>query len=409
MSYVTALRCRQCAALYPESPQYVCEECFGPLEVVLDYDRIQAHVSCEQISLGPPSIWRYEALLPADHNPLVDLQAGLTPLVRARRLGGRLGLKNLYIKNDCVNPTYSFKDRVVGVAAAKALAFGFTALACASTGNLAASVSAHAAKAGVPAYVFIPADLEPAKISGAAVYGATVIAVDGNYDMTNRLATEVGDEFGWAFVNVNMRPYYSEGSKTLAFEVAEQLGWRAPDRVFAPLASGSLYTKIWKGFHEFKKVGLIERVETKMVGAQAAGCAPIARAYERGADEVEPVKPNTVAKSLAIGAPADGFYALKVARESGGSVEWVAEEMIGEAMQLLASTEGIFAETAGGVTIAALKKQAEAGMIDPDELVVAYVTGNGLKTPEAVAPRLASPVYIAPTMRAFQAALKIES
>ena len=405
MTYVLALRCRQCGAQYPESPQYVCEECFGPLEAMYDYDAIRAQVSREQIAGGPRSIWRYEALLPAQRNPRVDLHAGFTPLVRAEHLGRRLGLRNLYIKNDTVNPTFSFKDRVVAVASAKALEFGFDALACASTGNLAASVSAHAAKAGLPSYVFVPSDLEPAKITNAAVYGATIIAVDGNYDAANRLATEVGDEYGWAFVNVNMRPYYAEGSKTLAFEVAEQLGWRAPDRVFVPIASGSLYTKIWKGFNELLKVGLIDDVHTRMVGAQAEGCSPVAVAYAQGVSEVQPVKPRTIAKSLAIGAPADGYYALKVARESGGSIECVDEDCIGEAMQLLASTEGIFAETAGGVTIAALQKLAAAGALDPDELIVAYVTGNGLKTQEAVIPRLARPVSIAPNLQAFQTAL----
>ena len=405
MTYVLALRCRQCGAQYPESPQYVCEECFGPLEAMYDYDAIRAQLSREQIAGGPRSIWRYEALLPAQRNPRIDLHAGFTPLVKAEQLGQRLGLRNLYIKNDTVNPTFSFKDRVVAVASAKALEFGFAALACASTGNLAASVSAHAAKAGLPSYVFVPSDLEPAKIINAAVYGATIIAVDGNYDAANRLATEVGDEYGWAFVNVNMRPYYAEGSKTLAFEVAEQLGWRAPDRVFVPIASGSLYTKIWKGFNELLKVGLIDDVHTRMVGAQAEGCSPVAVAYAQGVSEVQPVKPRTIAKSLAIGAPADGYYALKVARESGGSIEWVDEDCVGEAMQLLASTEGIFAETAGGVTIAALKKLAAAGALDPDELIVAYVTGNGLKTQEAVMPRLARPLSIAPNLQAFQTAL----
>ena len=404
MSNVKALRCRQCGAEVPESPQYVCEECFGPLETVYDYEAIKATISREQIERGPRSIWRYQALLPANRQPCIDLHAGYTPLVKAETLGKRLGLRNLYIKNDSVNPTFSFKDRVVAIAAAKALEFGFTALACASTGNLAASVSAHAAKAGIPAYVFVPHDLEPAKITNAAVYGATIVAIDGNYDDANRLATEVGDEYGWAFVNINMRPYYSEGSKTLAFEVAEQLGWRAPDRVFAPIASGSLYTKILKGFHELHQVGLIDEVHTKMVGAQARGCSPVANAYEREDEHVDPVYPSTIAKSLAIGAPADGYYALKVARETGGSIEAVPESAIGEGMQLLAETEGIFAETAGGVTISALKQLADARVLDPDELIVVYITGNGLKTQEAVMPRLAPPVYIMPTLQAFQSA-----
>jgi threonine synthase len=407
MSNVVALRCRQCGAQYPESPQYVCEECLGPLEAVYDYGTIRAQISRAAIAQGPRSVWRYQALLPANHNPCTDLNAGFTPLVKAEQLGKRLGLKNLYIKNDSVNPTFSFKDRVVAMASTKALEFGFRALACASTGNLAASVSAHAAKAGIPAYVFIPADLEPAKITNASVYGATIVAIDGNYDAANRLATEVGDEYGWAFVNINMRPYYSEGSKTLAYEVAEQLGWRAPDCVIAPIASGSLYTKIWKGFNELKKVGLIDGVQTKMIGAQAEGCSPVAVAYEQGVENVQPVKPKTVAKSLAIGAPADGFYSLRVARESSGSIERVSEESIGEGMRLLASTEGIFTETAGGVTIAALKKLTEARKLDPEETVVIYITGNGLKTQEAVSPHLASPVYIEPTMKAFQKALNI--
>jgi threonine synthase len=325
--------------------------------------------------------------------------------VRAKNLGEQLGLKNLWIKNDCANPTWSFKDRVVTVAATKAREFGFKTLACASTGNLANSVAAHAASAGLEAYVFIPSDLERGKIVGSSVYGATLVAVDGNYDDVNRLCSELADKYRWAFVNINMRPYYAEGSKTLGYEVAEQLGWRAPEHVVAPMASGSLYVKIWKGLQELAKLWLIDSVQTKMSGAQARGCSPIVTAHEAGTMNIRPVRPKTIAKSLAIGNPADGYYALQVMEESGGHGVASDDEEIIAGIRLLAESEGIFAETAGGVVIAGLKKLAEAGKIAPDELTVAYITGSGLKTQEAVEDHLSLPLHIDPTMASFEAAL----
>jgi len=403
---VRGLQCRECGQLYPAQPLHVCELCFGPLEVAYDYAVVRTLVSREQIERGPRSLWRYRPLLPvADDQPVVDSQAGFTPLVRAENLGRALGLRNLWVKNDTVNPTFSFKDRPVSIASTKAREFGFPVLACASTGNLAGSVAAHAARAGMQACIFIPADLEPAKITGAAVYGPTLIAVDGNYDDVNRLSSEIGDRYHWAFVNINLRPYYSEGSKTLAFEVAEQLGWRLPDRVVVPIASASMFTKVHKGFSELQEVGLVERgTPVKMTGAQAEGCAPVVAAARARTYEVRPVRPNTIAKSLAIGNPADGYYALKIVEQTGGALEAVTDPEIVEGIQLLARTEGIFAETAGGVTIGVLKKLVLAGAIDPDELVVAYITGNGLKTVDAVADHVVPALRVAPTLASFEAA-----
>jgi threonine synthase len=405
MPYAKALRCRECGRDYNLEPLHVCEFCFGPLEVVYDYEAMHRNITRETIERGPNSVWRYADFLPVDPAYAVDINAGFTPLIRARNLGEHLGLKNLWIKNDCTNPTWSFKDRVVTVAATKAREFGFTTLACASTGNLANSVSAHAASAGLEAYVFIPSDLERGKIVGSSVYGATLVAVDGNYDDVNRLCSELADKYRWAFVNINMRPYYAEGSKTLGYEVAEQLGWRAPEHVVAPMASGSLYVKIWKGLQELAKLWLIDSVQTKMSGAQAAGCSPIVTAYEHGTLNVRPVRPNTIAKSLAIGNPADGYYALKVMEESGGFGVTADDPEIVDGIKLLAESEGIFAETAGGVVIAGLKKLALAGKIAPDELTVAYVTGSGLKTQEAIEDALELPLHIQPTMAAFEQAL----
>jgi threonine synthase len=362
-------------------------------------------ITRETIERGPASIWRYAPFLPADPEYAVDINAGFTPLVRAKNLGEHLGLKNLYIKNDCANPTWSFKDRVVTVAATKAREFGFTTLACASTGNLANSVSAHAASAGLEAYVFIPSDLERGKIVGSSIYGATLVAVDGNYDDVNRLCSELADKYKWAFVNINMRPYYAEGSKTLAYEVAEQLGWRAPEHVVAPMASGSLYVKIWKGLQELSKLWLIDSVQTKMSGAQARGCSPIVTAYEGHTHNIKPVRPSTIAKSLAIGNPADGYYALQVMEESGGYGVASEDEDIVEGIKLLAESEGIFAETAGGVVISGLKKLALEGKIAPDEVTVAYITGSGLKTQEAIEDALELPLHIDPTMASFEAKL----
>lgn len=385
MSYVTGLKCRECGREYDALPIHVCEFCFGPLEVAYDYDAIAENTTRAGIESGPRSIWRYASLLPADGaGGPVDMGAGFTPLVKADNLGKRLGLKNLYVKNDTLNPTYSFKDRVVSVALSRALEFGFTTAACASTGNLANSVAAHAAKAGMDAFIFIPSDLEVGKVVATAVYGPTLVAVEGNYDDVNRLCAEIASEYPWAFVNVNVRPYYAEGSKTIAFETVEQLGWRAPEQIVAPIASGSLLTKIEKGVKELVKIGLIEEAGMKLFGAQATGCSPVYDAFAAGVDHIRPVKPHTIAKSLAIGNPADGYYALRSVRESGGAIEAVTDEEIVDAIRLLAETEGIFTETAGGVTIAVLKKLAEAGTIDSEKITVAYITGLGLKTIEAV-------------------------
>jgi len=402
MPFARNLRCRECGREYPLEPSHVCEFCFGPLEVVYDYQAMHRNITREAIERGPASVWRYADLLPVDPSFAVDINAGMTPLIRARNLGEHLGLRNLYIKNDCANPTWSFKDRVVAVAATKAREFGFEVLACASTGNLANSVSAHAARAGLEAFVFIPSDLERGKIVGSSIYGATLIAVDGNYDDVNRLCSELADKYRWAFVNINMRPYYAEGSKTLGYEVAEQLGWRAPEHVVAPMASGSLYVKIWKGLQELSKLWLIDSVQTKMSGAQARGCSPIVSAYEEGTFDIRPVRPQTIAKSLAIGNPADGYYALRVMEESGGYGVASDDEEIVAGIKLLAESEGIFAETAGGVVIAGLKKLALEGKIAPDEVTVAYITGSGLKTQEAIEDALEIPLHINPTMASFE-------
>jgi threonine synthase len=352
--------------------------------VAYDEAAIAASVSRERIGAGPPTLWRYADMLPVEPTTATDLGAGLTPLVRADRLAAAIGLGELWIKNDSLNPTNSFKDRPVTVALAKALEFGLKTVACASTGNLANSVAAHAARAGLSSYVFVPQDIEPAKIVATAASG-TVVRVDGNYDDVNRLCSQLNDEYTWGIVNVNLRPYYAEGSKTLAFETAEQLGWELPDHVVVPIASGALLTKIAKGFRELVDFGLIERGDpVRVSGAQARGCSPVATAYEEGADDVRPQKPNTIAKSLAIGDPADGFYALREVRESGGAVAAVTDEEIVDAILLLARCEGIFTEPAGGVTIASLAKLAREGQIGKDERVVAYVTGHGLKTPEVV-------------------------
>ncbi len=406
MSFIRGLRCRECGREYPQEPIHICEFCFGPVEVVYDYDRIKENISPESIQAGPPTMWRYRPLLPIDSDNIIDIGAGYTPLLRADNLGRALGLRNLYIKNDCVNPSYSFKDRVVSVATSKAIEFGFDTMACASTGNLACAVAAHAAKANLRAFVFIPADLEKGKILGAAIYEPNLVTVDGNYDDVNRLCSELADKYGWAFVNINIRPYYAEGSKTLAFEIAEQLGWRTPDRVVVPIASGALFTKVWKGFHELKKVGLINSVNTVMTAAQADGCSPVTTAFKQHTFTVTPVRPRTVAKSLSIGNPADGYYVLQIIEECGGIAESVNDQEIVDGMKLLARTEGIFAETAGGVTIANLKKLACAGQIDPDETIVALITGNGLKTQEAVADQMIEPLVVGTTLKSFEDALK---
>jgi len=405
MSFETALRCRECGREYALAPIFSCEFCFGPLEVAYDYDAIREATSRDRIERGPATLWRYAPLLPCDERYAVDIGTGYTPLIRADRLAKALGLQRLWLKNDTTNPTWSFKDRVVAVAIARAREFGFEAMACASTGNLANSVSAHAARAGIEAYVFIPYDLEEGKVVGSAVYGPTLVMVDGSYDDVNRLCTELAGSRPWAFVNINVRPYYAEGSRTLAYEVAEQLGWRAPQHCVVPMASGSLFTKIWKGFQEFAKLGLIEEPRTRMSGAQAAGCSPITTAYQRGTLNFVPQKPNTIARSLAIGNPADGYYALKVLEETGGAAEMATDDEIIAGVKLLAETEGIFAETAGGVTVACLKRLAESGAIRPDEETVAFITGGGLKTIEAVQGRLRLPLRVPASVAAFDAAL----
>jgi threonine synthase len=405
MAFETALRCRECSREYPLAPIFSCEYCFGPLEVAYDYDGIRAAVTRDSIERGPNTLWRYEALLPCDPAYKVDIGTGFTPLIKADRLAKAIGLDTLWIKNDTTNPTWSFKDRVVSVAIARARQFGFQAMACASTGNLANSVSAHAAAAGMDAYVFIPHDLEEGKVVGSAVYSPTLVMVDGNYDDVNRLCTELAGSRPWAFVNINVRPFYAEGSRTLAYEVAEQLGWRSPARVVAPMASGSLFTKIWKGFQELHKVGLIAEPTTRMSGAQATGCSPIATAFANQTLNFVPQKPNTIARSLAIGNPADGYYALKVMEETNGSAEMATDDEIVEGVKLLAETEGIFAETAGGVTIACLKRLVASGAIGRGEETVAFITGGGLKTIEAVQGKLVEPVRVPPSMAAFDAAL----
>lgn len=402
MSFIKSLICRECEREYPIEPLHVCEFCFGPLEVNYDYEKIAAAVSRETIEAGPRTIWRYKDLLPVEGKEIVDISAGFTPLLRAENLAKELGLKELYLKNDTVNPTYSFKDRVVSVALTKAREFGYDTVACASTGNLANSVAAHAAKAGLKAYIFIPADLERGKVVSSAIYEPTLVGVDGSYDDVNRLCSEIAAEFGWAFVNINIRPYYAEGSKTLGFETAEQLGWKTPDHVVVPVASGSLLTKILKGFQELHQIGLIDKPETRISGAQATGCAPVATAFKTDTYDIRPVKPQTIAKSLAIGNPADGYYALKAVRETGGFVEDVSDEEIVQGVKLLARTEGIFAETAGGVTIATLKKLVRQGKIKPSEQTVAYITGIGLKTLEAVEDQVAAPIIIKPTLESFK-------
>jgi threonine synthase len=401
LTFTTALRCRECGRQYPIEPLNVCEFCFGPLEVAYDYDAIRAKVSRESIREGPHTIWRYDAFLPVGREHAVDIGAGFTPLLRADRLARELGIDNLWLKNDAVNPSYSFKDRVVSVAATKALEFGIDTLACPSTGNLAGAVAAHGAKAGMRTLVFIPSDLERGKIIGAAVYGPTLVAVKGTYDDVNRLCSELADTHNWAFVNINMRPYYAEGSKTLGFEVAEQLGWKAPDHAIIPMASGAMITKIHQGLMEFARVGLIDDVKTRMHGAQARGCSPIVKAAQAGQTHPRPEVPNTIAKSLAIGNPADGFYAVKVMKDSGGSGVMVEENEVADGIRLLAQTEGIFTETAGGVAVSAAKRLADAGTFAPGESVVIYVTGNGFKTLEVVEPAV-KPILIEANVESFE-------
>ena len=383
-SRILGLACRNCGRPEPVGPAYVCAACFGPLDVAYDLEAIGEALTRETIEGRPPGIWRYLELLPVDAPPARGLRVGSTPLIDADRLGSALGVDRLWVKDDTRNPSLSFKDRAVAIAAARAASFGIDTLACASTGNLAGATAAAAAAAGMPAYVFIPADLEPAKVEHALAYGATVVPIDGTYDDVNRLCLQVADETGWGFVNVNLRPFYAEGSKTLAFEIAEGLGWRTPDVIVAPIASGAMYTKLARGFAQLAAVGLIEPRPIRFVGGQAAGCAPVATAWADGTTEVEPVRtPDTIVRSLAIGNPADGRYAVELAVATGGSIEAIPDDATALAIRRLAQVEGIFTESAGGVTIAAVEAARRRGVIRDGDEVVALVTGNGMKTPDA--------------------------
>jgi threonine synthase len=401
--FVRGLKCRLCGQAYPLSATNFCTEDFGPLEVDYDYEAIAEVVNRDKLALRPDNMWRFQEFLPLDGEPTVGRDVGGTPLIRADRLAETLGVEHLWLKNDAVNfPTLSFKDRVVAVALSKACEFGFTTVGCASTGNLANSVAANAAAAGLESYIFVPADLERAKVLGTSVFGAKVIGVRGTYDEVNRLCTQVAFKYGWGFVNINLRPFYAEGSKTMGFEIAQELGWRTPQHVVCPMAGGSLIGKIQKAFQELARVGLIAEPACKFHGAQPSGCSPISTAVKNGWESHRPVrKPNTIAKSLAIGDPADGYFAARVIRESGGWAEDVSDPEISEAMALLARTEGIFAETAGGVTLAVARKLIEQGRIPRDEEIVLCITGNGLKTQDAVVDQLEQPAVIGPSLEEF--------
>lgn len=402
MTFVKGLKCRECNQDYPKQPVHVCETCFGPLEVVYDYDRIKSSISREKIASRPRNLWRYRELLPIDGEPTVGLYSGYTPLIRAYRLGEALGVKQLYIKDDSVNhPTFSYKDRVVSVAISCAIEFGFDTVSCASTGNLANAVAAHAAKAGLNCYVFIPEGLEQAKIIGSTIYGPRTISIKGNYDDVNRLCSEIGDKYEWAFVNVNLRPYYSEGAKTHAFEIVEQLGWKIPRHIVVATAGGTILPKLAKAFNELKRVGLVEDGECKIYSAQASGCDPVIQALKKGTDLISPVKPNTIASSIAIGNPADGYYVVKTILETGGWGESATDEEILDGIKLLALTEGIFTEPAGGTEVAVTKKLIQQGRIPRDEPTVICITGNGYKTIEAVAGIVDKPFCINADLKNF--------
>ena len=405
-----ALKCRECGREYPLEATHVCEFDFGPLEVAYDYDKIKKTLTKDKLSKRPHTMWRYRELLPIAEEPTVGNSVGYTPLIKADRLAKWLGVREAWIKNDAVNyPTLSFKDRVVSVALSRARELGFDTVACASTGNLANSVAANAASAGMDSFVFIPSDLEKGKILNSLIYGACVVAIKGHYDEVNRLCAEIAGKYGWAFVNVNMRPYYAEGSKSMAFEIAEQLNWKLPQHTIVPMASGSLLTKIHKGYQELIKLGLASDSQPTVHGAQATGCSPISAAFKEGKDFFKPVKPNTIAKSLAIGTPADGFYALKVMKETGGSSDDVTDDEIREAMKALAECEGIFTETAGGVTVGATKKLVASGKIPAEDSVVLCITGNGLKTLDAVQGHVGKPNEIKPSLREFEALIESDS
>ena len=408
MSYMLGLKCRECGRLYPKEVVFVCEYCFGSVEVDYDYDAIRASLTKAALAGRPKSLWRYRELLPIDGEPTVGFFSGFTPFFRSERLADALGVRELYIKDDSVShPTLSFKDRVVSIALTRAKELGFDTVACASTGNLANSVSALSAYAGLKRYIFIPADLELGKVVGSLIYNPTLIAVEGTYDEVNRLCAEIGAKYPWAFVNINIRPYYAEGSKTYGYEMLEQLGWRAPQHIVVPAAGGSLVTKIGKSIKEFHKLGLLtEEPRTKLYVAQATGCSPIVNTIKARAEIVKPVRPNTIAKSLAIGNPADGYYATRAVLDSGGWAESATDDEIVDAMKLLAETEGIFTETAGGVTVAAAKKLIEQGVIPSGESIVICITGNGLKTQEPIMDRVGKPVRIKPTLASFESKLQ---
>ena len=407
MSYVLGLKCRECAREYPKDVLFVCEYCFGSLEVNYDYKAIKKNLTKETLLARPKNMWRYKELLPIDKDPAVGLDSGYTPLIKANNLARALGVRELYLKDDSVNhPTLSFKDRVVSVAISKAKEFGFDTVACASTGNLANSVSAQAASCGLKAYIFIPADLEMGKVVASQIYNPNLIGIEGNYDEVNRLCSEIASRYRWAFVNINIRPFYAEGSKSMGYEIAEQLEWGLPKHIVVPSAGGSLITKLWKSFKELKELGFLDKVDTKVYCAQGQGCAPIVTAIKEKSDVIRPVKPKTIAKSLAIGNPADGYYALDTVRKSGGFAEEATDEEIVEAIKLLAKTEGIFTETAGGVTLASAKKLIEQGIIPKDESIVICITGNGLKTLEVVTKFLPKLVKIKPNLASFEEHIK---
>jgi threonine synthase len=402
MKFVTGLTCHSCGKPHEATAQFVCTECWGPLEVSYDYPAIREVISRQLIESRPPSIWRYQELLPVVE-PRTGFNSGFTPLVRATRLAKALGLSELYLKDDSVNhPTFSYKDRVVSVAATKAVELGFPVFGCASTGNLAGSVAAHAARLGLACYVFIPDNLEPAKVLGAAIYKPTVVAVNGNYDDVNRLCTEIADRYGWGFANINLRSYYAEGAKTMGFEIAEQLGWRYPDHIVSPVAGGTLLPRIYKGLREFRELGLVSGTLPKIHAAQPTGSAPVVRALEAGMTHPDPVKPNTIAKSLAIGNPADGFQVVEVVNETRGTGAMVSDEEILDAIQLLAATEGIFTEPAGGTTLAATTALIKRGAIKPNESVVVCITGNGYKTAEVMQDRVGQPLRIGRSLSDFE-------
>lgn len=407
MYFVLGLKCKECGREYPKKPIYVCEYCFGPLEVVYDYKKIKQSLTKEKIEGRRKTLWRYKELLPVDEEPICGLNSGFTPLYEAKNLAKIFGVKKLYIKDDSVNhPTLSFKDRVVAVALSKAKEFGFKTVACASTGNLANAVAAHSRYSGFDCFVFVPYNLEKTKIVSSLIYDVNVVAIEGNYDDVNRLCAEIASKYNWAFVNVNLRPYYSEGSKTYGFEIIEQLGWEKPKHIVVPVASGSLLTKIYKAFKEFYELGFIDDLDTKFYIAQAEGCSPIVNAFKANSDIIRPVKPNTIAKSIAIGNPADGVYALEVVKKTNGYAEVASDEEIVEGIKLLASTEGIFTETAGGTVVAVAKKLIQNGIIPKDEEILLCITGNGLKTQEAVINSIKETIKIKPNLESFESAIK---